>query len=1203
MPMMDPLPHAPSLLPRRTPWRDPASSPGRLSLPSFPAHATTPSESQGYVSPATPPSQLPAADSSPGINHERSFRIQQNDNYGVKNKDIRDAAYGKFGRARQAEVGRPGRGGDGEEVGLTRGIPPPATPLLQISQGAYDTPGRHPRYETPGRPYDTPVPRYQTTIGQARFDAPADGPEYVSPREVDPYFNPVLRITSKLPPGQLQSSGQGGGGKKGQGKKTDGKQPTFLTKLYAILEQPEYHHLLLSYTMSDQSLSIRLTSGGARLLSLSGMWTDGADPYEGIMRIAETLSACISSDTILYPSGITSFACADHTSVSIVHEIIRWDKDESTIIIEKPEELADKILPLVYKQSRFASFSRQLNIYGWMRKVSLRHVEKGINDPDASTWSVRYQRSIPLRPSRLCSLSYQELEVLLLTSAHPFLRRTSTQAEILGFKRRVPPRPSQAKKRQQSSPQNEDLSSDSDDYTSPPDAYHHHLMSDLEPPRRRNGRLSSSSPPLIRPGSINNNRNPLPRYSVQGKIDQEVEVETPVQRADSPLDEFNIAYKRITSGRALPVPLGVGTPAIFHTLLPFHQSDPYQHNQTSSQQSEIQPSSAPVSGGFLHNPTVRQMHLRTRSVQAEPSSATLYSPSSSSISLSPSFPQVEDVQEQKNKPYDLTHPSTWTRTGFTDFGGHTYTPLNNRGNLHITLPPTQVHLPSTVSPGVYQTGFVLPPQKPSYVPFTPRAMPEGAVSPITLNHSPNRSIEESPVISPNVSTRQMEMELDVELDTAYKSQSPRLSQSRSNLNQEENPQLPDYQPQTPRQTYIAQSPQLSYTNQSPQMPYPVQSPQMSYPNQSPQSILQGSPTLAQAYDIPMDTPVPLPRRASYGAPPPGGSMGSGQRLAMSSLTNSLSSRVGRQKENVSGHLERNSESQRMGAAYGETGMDQGGVGKEQGSARIGQDNTEKGGENIGDGGREEGMTRGKEKSPRIIHARRATLASPYSTIKRPGVYSTQSEVDVRRKPDIVWGAAQSLPGQLQRQLGQDDSLQMRHNEDLVDQTYSDQFGEDQRRHHSQGQIGQGVQDQFRSPIIKDSNHSHSISPQLNPPSFSIPSKPSTPHRTERTFWSVDRPSSQANHRLWKPPVSDQPNEEWKTSQDQTEQWTRDNHRQNPQEMIVRDGEVDKEEERERLDQRWSTRQSPGLPSADLEGLGHPFEGMFEDEAMSMTAGP
>ena len=32
------------------------------------------------------------------------------------------------------------------------------------------------------------------------------------------------------------------------------------------------------------------------------------------------------------------------------------------IIIEKPDELASKVLPLVYKQTRFASFSRQLNV-------------------------------------------------------------------------------------------------------------------------------------------------------------------------------------------------------------------------------------------------------------------------------------------------------------------------------------------------------------------------------------------------------------------------------------------------------------------------------------------------------------------------------------------------------------------------------------------------------------------------------------------------------------------------------------------------------------------------------------------------------------------------------------------------------------------------------------------------------------------------
>lgn len=43
-------------------------------------------------------------------------------------------------------------------------------------------------------------------------------------------------------------------------------------------------------------------------------------------------------------------------------QIIRWDEIGEVIIIEKPEELAEKILPLIYRQSRFASFSRQLNV-------------------------------------------------------------------------------------------------------------------------------------------------------------------------------------------------------------------------------------------------------------------------------------------------------------------------------------------------------------------------------------------------------------------------------------------------------------------------------------------------------------------------------------------------------------------------------------------------------------------------------------------------------------------------------------------------------------------------------------------------------------------------------------------------------------------------------------------------------------------------
>ncbi|KAF9516180.1 hypothetical protein BS47DRAFT_696059 [Hydnum rufescens UP504] len=122
--------------------------------------------------------------------------------------------------------------------------------------------------------------------------------------------------------------------------KHDGKQQaTFLTKLYALLERPEYHHM------------------------------------------------------------------------------IRWDPKGEQIIVERPEQLALHVLPSIYRQSRFASFSRQLNIYGFMRKVNLRNVDPAIDDPDASTWS------------------------------HPTLSRHSPPEVIANFKRRVPPRTPKARKR------------------------------------------------------------------------------------------------------------------------------------------------------------------------------------------------------------------------------------------------------------------------------------------------------------------------------------------------------------------------------------------------------------------------------------------------------------------------------------------------------------------------------------------------------------------------------------------------------------------------------------------------------------------------------------------------------------------------------------------------------------------------------------
>ncbi|TFK43356.1 HSF-type DNA-binding-domain-containing protein [Crucibulum laeve] len=99
------------------------------------------------------------------------------------------------------------------------------------------------------------------------------------------------------------------------------------------------------------------------------------------------------------------------------HHMIRWDPAGEHIIVERPEQLALHVLPSIYRQSRFASFSRQLNIYGFMRKVNLRNVDPAIDDPDASTWS------------------------------HPTLNRHSPAEVVANFKRRVPPRLPKPRKR------------------------------------------------------------------------------------------------------------------------------------------------------------------------------------------------------------------------------------------------------------------------------------------------------------------------------------------------------------------------------------------------------------------------------------------------------------------------------------------------------------------------------------------------------------------------------------------------------------------------------------------------------------------------------------------------------------------------------------------------------------------------------------
>lgn len=45
-------------------------------------------------------------------------------------------------------------------------------------------------------------------------------------------------------------------------------------------------------------------------------------------------------------------------------QLLHWSEDGKQVVIEKPLELEATVLPRIYKQSKFSSFSRQLNVSG-----------------------------------------------------------------------------------------------------------------------------------------------------------------------------------------------------------------------------------------------------------------------------------------------------------------------------------------------------------------------------------------------------------------------------------------------------------------------------------------------------------------------------------------------------------------------------------------------------------------------------------------------------------------------------------------------------------------------------------------------------------------------------------------------------------------------------------------------------------------------
>jgi hypothetical protein len=107
----------------------------------------------------------------------------------------------------------------------------PSTPLQSINQSPFVSRSYHSR----NSPYSTS----------------RDSTTYSTSGDVDPYYYPPV----------LASPPRGGSNKKKIVKKADGKQPTFLTKLYHILETPEYHHVSQFDNFDYKELTARSFGG------------------------------------------------------------------------------------------------------------------------------------------------------------------------------------------------------------------------------------------------------------------------------------------------------------------------------------------------------------------------------------------------------------------------------------------------------------------------------------------------------------------------------------------------------------------------------------------------------------------------------------------------------------------------------------------------------------------------------------------------------------------------------------------------------------------------------------------------------------------------------------------------------------------------------------------------------------------------------
>ncbi|KAJ7210184.1 hypothetical protein GGX14DRAFT_626632 [Mycena pura] len=101
--------------------------------------------------------------------------------------------------------------------------------------------------------------------------------------------------------------------------------------------------------------------------------------------------------------------------------IIRWDASGERIVLAHPKRIEEHVLSSVFRQTRLASFYRQLNIYGFSHKSN---VDPAIEDHDATVWG---------RPHVLPSWH-------LGADSSRDINRSSPLELVVGAKRHVTPR-------------------------------------------------------------------------------------------------------------------------------------------------------------------------------------------------------------------------------------------------------------------------------------------------------------------------------------------------------------------------------------------------------------------------------------------------------------------------------------------------------------------------------------------------------------------------------------------------------------------------------------------------------------------------------------------------------------------------------------------------------------------------------------------